>query len=87
MAEADSLLTVSAGASHDRMRDASAARAMLHTLHTETSIFNSNEPPPERYLFILVWEENVFIPNQGRQKNLKKKNIVQVEANPKWLPL
>ncbi|KAM9843934.1 melanoregulin [Aulostomus maculatus] len=53
MAEADSLLTVSAGASHDRMRDATAARAMLHTLHTETSVFSSREPPPERYLFIL----------------------------------
>lgn len=54
MAEADSLLTVSAGASHDRMRNAPAARAMLHTLHSETSVFNSKEPPPERYLFILV---------------------------------
>lgn len=54
MAEADSLLTVSAGASHDRMRNAPAARALLHTLHTETSIFSSREPPPERYLFILV---------------------------------
>lgn len=54
MAEAESLLTVSAGASHDRMRDAAASRAMLNTLHSETSIFNSREPPPERYLFILV---------------------------------
>ncbi|KAE8283433.1 StAR-related lipid transfer protein 3 [Larimichthys crocea] len=53
MAEAESLLTVSAGASHDRMRDAAASRAMLNTLHSETSIFNSREPPPERYLFIL----------------------------------
>ncbi|XP_018516147.1 melanoregulin [Lates calcarifer] len=53
MAEADSLLTVSAGASHDRMRNAPAARALLHTLHSETSIFSSREPPPERYLFIL----------------------------------
>ncbi|XP_041827392.1 melanoregulin [Melanotaenia boesemani] len=53
MAEADSLLTVSAGASHDRMRNAPAARAMLQTLHTETSIFCTKEPPPERYLFIL----------------------------------
>ncbi|XP_041813841.1 melanoregulin [Chelmon rostratus] len=53
MAEAESLLTVSAGASHDRMRNAPAARAMLNTLHSETSIFNSREPPPERYLFIL----------------------------------
>ncbi|CAL9693028.1 unnamed protein product [Knipowitschia caucasica] len=54
MAEADSLLTVSAGASQDRMRDAPAARAMLNMLHTETSIFNSQkEPPPERYLFII----------------------------------
>uniref|UniRef100_A0A672Z7I9 Melanoregulin-like n=1 Tax=Sphaeramia orbicularis TaxID=375764 RepID=A0A672Z7I9_9TELE len=53
MAEADSLLTVSAGASHDRMRNAPAARAMLTALHSETSIFNSKEPPPERYLFIL----------------------------------
>uniref|UniRef100_A0A665TDC3 Melanoregulin-like n=1 Tax=Echeneis naucrates TaxID=173247 RepID=A0A665TDC3_ECHNA len=53
MAEADSLLTVSAGASHDRMRNAPAARALLQTLHSETSIFSSREPPPERYLFIL----------------------------------
>ncbi|XP_014858946.1 PREDICTED: melanoregulin-like [Poecilia mexicana] len=53
MAEADSLLTVSAGASADRMRNAPAARAMLHTLHTETSIFSSKEAPPERYLFII----------------------------------
>ncbi|XP_033826850.1 melanoregulin [Periophthalmus magnuspinnatus] len=54
MAEADSLLNVSAGASQDRMRDAAAARAMLNLLHTETSIFNSSKnPPPERYLFIL----------------------------------
>ncbi|XP_017284936.1 melanoregulin [Kryptolebias marmoratus] len=53
MAEADSLLTVSAGASHDRMRNAAASRAMLHSLHTETSIFRGNEPPPERYLFII----------------------------------
>ncbi|XP_047427737.1 melanoregulin [Mugil cephalus] len=53
MAEADSLLTVSAGASHDRMRNAPAARDLLHTLHSETSVFNSREPPPERYLFIL----------------------------------
>ncbi|XP_042249490.1 melanoregulin [Thunnus thynnus] len=53
MAEADSLLTVSAGASHDRMRNAPASRALLKTLHTETSVFNSKDPPPERYLFIL----------------------------------
>ncbi|XP_037648387.1 melanoregulin [Sebastes umbrosus] len=53
MAEADSLLNVSAGASHDRMRNAQAARDMLHTLHTETSLFSSREPPPERYLLIL----------------------------------
>lgn len=54
MAEADSLLTVSAGGSQDRMRNAPKARALLHTLHSETSIFNSSrEPPPERYLFIL----------------------------------
>uniref|UniRef100_H3D2D4 Zgc:91968 n=1 Tax=Tetraodon nigroviridis TaxID=99883 RepID=H3D2D4_TETNG len=53
MAEAESLLTVSAGASHDRMRNAPAARAMLKKLHTETSIFSTKEPPPERYLFIL----------------------------------
>ncbi|XP_076863878.1 melanoregulin [Brachyhypopomus gauderio] len=53
MAEAESLLTVSATASYDRMRNAAAARTLLQTLHAETSIFNSNEPPPERYLFIL----------------------------------
>lgn len=53
-AEAESLLNVSAGTSHDRMRNAPAARAMLKELHTGTSIFNSKDPPPERYLFILV---------------------------------
>ncbi|XP_023150016.1 melanoregulin [Amphiprion ocellaris] len=53
MAEADTLLNVSAGASHDRMRNATAARSMLQTLHSETSLFSSREPPPERYLFIL----------------------------------
>ncbi|KAM9391551.1 melanoregulin [Pholidichthys leucotaenia] len=54
MAEADSLLTVTAGTSNDRLRNAPVARALLNTLHTETSIFNSNkDPPPERYLFIL----------------------------------
>ncbi|XP_071762391.1 melanoregulin [Centroberyx gerrardi] len=53
MAEADSLLTVSAGTSYDRMRNAPAARSLLHTLHSETSIFSTREPPPERYLFIL----------------------------------
>lgn len=54
MAEAESLLNVSAGTSHDRMRNAPAARAMLKKLHSETSIFSNKEPPPERYLFILV---------------------------------
>ena len=56
MAEAEALLTVSAGASLDRMRNAPKSRAMLQTLHSETSIFysRSNEPPPERYLFIMV---------------------------------
>uniref|UniRef100_A0A4W4HND2 Melanoregulin n=1 Tax=Electrophorus electricus TaxID=8005 RepID=A0A4W4HND2_ELEEL len=53
MTEAESLLTVSASASYDRMCNASTARTLLQTLHAETSIFNSREPPPERYLFIL----------------------------------
>ncbi|KAM3864055.1 melanoregulin [Diretmus argenteus] len=53
VAEADSLLTVSASASCERMRNAPLARSMLHTLHTETSIFSRKEPPPERYLFIV----------------------------------
>ncbi|XP_061837864.1 melanoregulin [Nerophis lumbriciformis] len=53
MAEADSLLNVSATASLDRMRDAAAARSLLQTLHSDTSLFNSGEAPPERYLFIL----------------------------------
>nr|XP_023691895.1 melanoregulin-like [Paramormyrops kingsleyae] len=53
MAEAESLLTVSASASYDRMRNAPVARALLQTLHSETSIFDSKEPPPERYMFIL----------------------------------
>ncbi|XP_053299369.1 melanoregulin [Pleuronectes platessa] len=53
MAEADSLLTVSAGTSSDRMRNAAAARALLHSLHTETALFDTKGPPPERYLFIL----------------------------------
>lgn len=59
MAEAESLITVSAGASHDRMRNAPAARAMLSKLHNETSIFGSKNPPPERYLFIMVRAEGV----------------------------
>ncbi|XP_026180511.1 melanoregulin [Mastacembelus armatus] len=53
MAEADTLLTVSAGGSHERMRNAPAARDLLQTLHNETSIFDSRAPPPERYIFIL----------------------------------
>ncbi|XDV33943.1 hypothetical protein PO909_004176 [Leuciscus waleckii] len=53
MAEAESLLNVSASASYDRMRNAATARTLLQTLYTETSLFNRNEPPPERYLFIL----------------------------------
>uniref|UniRef100_A0A673G3X4 Melanoregulin-like n=1 Tax=Sinocyclocheilus rhinocerous TaxID=307959 RepID=A0A673G3X4_9TELE len=53
MAEAESLLTVSTSASNDRMRNAAVARSLLQTLHTETSLFNSKEPPPERYLFIM----------------------------------
>ncbi|XP_048857057.1 melanoregulin isoform X1 [Brienomyrus brachyistius] len=53
MAEAESLLTVSASASYDRMRNATVARALLQTLHSETSIFDCKEPPPERYMFIL----------------------------------
>ncbi|KAJ3601176.1 hypothetical protein NHX12_032149 [Muraenolepis orangiensis] len=53
MAEADALLTVSASASSDRMRDASAARSLLLTLSSQTSLFESRETPPERYLFIL----------------------------------
>ncbi|KAG5280107.1 hypothetical protein AALO_G00085040 [Alosa alosa] len=53
MAEAESLLTVSSGASLDRMRNAPRSRALLQTLASETSIFSSREPPPERYLFIL----------------------------------
>lgn len=60
MAEAESLLTVSAGASQDRMRNAPAARAMLKKLHTETSVFNVKEPPPERYLFIIVSARGAF---------------------------
>ena len=56
MAEADALLTVSAGASNDRMRNAPAARALLDSLHTETALFDTKGPPPERYLFILVRE-------------------------------
>lgn len=62
MAEADSLLAVSAGGSNDRMRNAPRARALLHILHSETSIFNSNkEPPPERYLFILVRKQGFLV--------------------------
>ncbi|KAM8845930.1 melanoregulin [Spinachia spinachia] len=52
-AEADSLLGVSVGASLDGMRNAPAARQLLQTLHTDTSLFPSREPPPERYLLIL----------------------------------
>lgn len=60
MAEAESLLNVSAGASQDRMRNPPAARAMLKKLHTETSVFNAKEPPPERYLFIMVRARGAF---------------------------
>lgn len=72
MAEAESLLNVSAGASHDRMRNAPAARAMLKKLHNETSIFSTKEPPPERYLFILVRSDSLYSTNirlggQGRR--------------------
>lgn len=49
-----SWLNVSAGASHDCMRNVPAARELLHMLHTETSVFSRREPPPERYLLILV---------------------------------
>ncbi|XP_064177958.1 melanoregulin [Anguilla rostrata] len=53
MEEAESLLTVSSTDSYDRMRNAPAARSLLQTLYSETSIFRSKEPPPERYMFIL----------------------------------
>ncbi|KAI5607249.1 melanoregulin [Silurus asotus] len=53
MQEAESLLTVNTSASYDRMKNAASARSLLQTLHSETSIFNSKEAPPERYLFIL----------------------------------
>ncbi|XP_062865321.1 melanoregulin [Trichomycterus rosablanca] len=53
MEGAESLLAVNASASYDRIRNAAAARTLLQTLHSETSIFNSGEPPPERYLFTL----------------------------------
>ncbi|KAJ8414319.1 hypothetical protein AAFF_G00051890 [Aldrovandia affinis] len=53
MTEAESLLTVSATESYDRMRNAPAARSLLQTVYSETSIFTSKEPPPERYMFIL----------------------------------
>lgn len=57
MDEAESLLTISATDSYDRMRNAPVARSLLQTLHSETSIFRSREPPPERYMFILVRED------------------------------
>ncbi|KAM6957537.1 melanoregulin isoform 1-T2 [Aplochiton taeniatus] len=53
MAEAESLMTVTTNASYDRMRNAPMARDLLNTLHSETSIFNTGEAPPERYLFTL----------------------------------
>ncbi|KAL4617731.1 melanoregulin-like [Arapaima gigas] len=52
-AEAESLLTVSAGTSYDRMHNAPMVRALLSSLHSDTSIFDSREPPPERYMFTL----------------------------------
>uniref|UniRef100_A0A8C9RN73 Zgc:91968 n=1 Tax=Scleropages formosus TaxID=113540 RepID=A0A8C9RN73_SCLFO len=53
VAEAEALLTVSTSTSFDRMHNAPEARALLSILHTETSIFDSKEPPPERYMFTL----------------------------------
>ncbi|XP_039596440.1 melanoregulin [Polypterus senegalus] len=52
-AEADSLLTVSSNASYSSLRHPTDARAFLHTLHQETSIFDTKDAPPERYLFVL----------------------------------
>lgn len=77
MAEAESLLNVSASASYDRMRNAATARTLLQTLYTETSLFNRNEPPPERYLFILVsmsLKLNHYEQSMNNQKEILLRN-------------
>lgn len=34
---------------------------MLKRVHTETSLFGKKDPPPERYLFIVVRERDYFL--------------------------
>ncbi|XP_018410780.1 PREDICTED: melanoregulin-like [Nanorana parkeri] len=51
--EADSLLTVTSNTSYNSLRDPTEARRLLSLLAQETSIFDEQTIPPERYLFVL----------------------------------
>ncbi|KAG8440701.1 hypothetical protein GDO86_016107 [Hymenochirus boettgeri] len=51
--EADSLLTVTSNTSYKTLRNPAEARRLLGILSAETSIFEQQSIPPERYLFVL----------------------------------
>ncbi|KAM4622896.1 melanoregulin-like [Discoglossus pictus] len=51
--EADSLLTVTSTASYNSLRNPTESRRLLQVLSEETSIFEQQRTPPERYLFVL----------------------------------
>ncbi|OCT59911.1 melanoregulin [Xenopus laevis] len=51
--EADSLLTVTSNTSYKSLRNPAEARHLLSLLAQETSIFEQQNTPPERYLFVL----------------------------------
>ncbi|XP_053309573.1 melanoregulin-like [Spea bombifrons] len=51
--EADSLLSVSSNTSYKSLRNPTEARHLLALLAQESSIFEQQNMPPERYLFVL----------------------------------
>ncbi|KAE8574893.1 hypothetical protein XENTR_v10003626 [Xenopus tropicalis] len=51
--EADSLLTVTSNTSYKSLRNPAEARHLLSLLAQESSIFEQQSIPPERYLFVL----------------------------------
>ncbi|KAM4691903.1 melanoregulin-like [Rhinophrynus dorsalis] len=51
--EADSLLTVTSNTSYKSLRNPTEARRLLNLLAQESSIFDQQTIPPERYLFVL----------------------------------
>uniref|UniRef100_H3B7W9 Melanoregulin n=1 Tax=Latimeria chalumnae TaxID=7897 RepID=H3B7W9_LATCH len=51
--EAESLLTVTSNTPYNSMKNASEAKKLLETLAEETSIFDDDSDPPDRYIFVL----------------------------------